>query len=187
MFLGAPLQVWGFTTRSGATTSADEGGFPHKNDTLPGGATPAEAGGSCPRTTLTAVGGSSPTHADKGGKYTRQGAGGLVDGGIKPHFNADSPTPEGKKIVRWSEKLNVREFSDKEDDILELTPEIGDAGGEGAINRGRPGTPPYPGSVRKQDWGKAYLDCPAWREVFSATQDPHGKWPGVFSSRVVGC
>ena len=82
--------------------------------------------------------------------------------------------------MRWSEKLEeVGEYSDDEE-VVELTPETGDTGGEGAINRGRPGPPPHPGSVWKEDWGKAYLNCSAWREPYSATQDPQESWPGGF-------
>ena len=37
-------------------------------------------------------------------------------------------------MVKWSEKLDqVKEFSDGEDDIVELTPEKGDTGGRGAL------------------------------------------------------
>ena len=56
--------------------------------------------------------------------------------------------------MKWSEKLEeVREFSDDEE-VVELFPNIGDTGGEGAINRGRPGNPPHPGSVWKEVWGE---------------------------------
>jgi hypothetical protein len=60
-----------------------------------------------------------------------RGKGGLGSGGISPHFDAGSPTPEGKKVVRWSEKLEeVGEYSDDEE-VVELTPETGDTGGRG--------------------------------------------------------
>ena len=123
----------------------------------------------------------------KAGSIHDRGKGGLVDGGIKPHFNADSPTPEGKKIVRWSEKLDVREFSDEEDDILELTPGIGDTGGEGAINRGRPGTHPTPVRFRNKIGGKHIWIVRRGERFFQQPKTPTGNGRGVFSSREVGC
>ena len=84
---GGSLQVWGVTTRGGATTSADEGGSPHETDTLRGGATPAEAGDSCPE------------RAEKGGKYTRQGEGGVW--GVEeyhPTSTRTHPPPRAKKL-----------------------------------------------------------------------------------------
>ena len=95
------------------------GGSLHETVTLRGGATPDEAGDSCPE------------REDKGGEYTRQGEGGSGEWRNITPLRRGLTHPRGKKVVRWSEKLEeVGEYSDDEE-VVELTSETGDTGGRG--------------------------------------------------------